>query len=211
MQQQLLIMLQLQNEMNAKVHPNWRQQNFAWYRAIWVECAELLDHYGWKWWKQQRPDTDQIALELVDIWHFGLSLLLLKEDSIERIAEGLAADLSQPITCGDFSLDLEDFTHHTLARKDFDSVRFVRLMQGIEMSFAQLYAGYIGKNVLNFFRQDHGYKDGTYSKQWAGKEDNQHLVEIVAQLDIEADSFKDDLYHRMQTVYRQSGGSSGQN
>ena len=209
MQQQLLIMLELQNEMNAKVHPNWRQQNFAWYRAIWVECAELLDHYGWKWWKQQRPDTDQIALELVDIWHFGLSLLLLKEDSIERIAEGWAADLSQPITCGEFSLDLEDFTRHTLASKDFDSVRFVRLMQGIEMSFAQLYAGYVGKNVLNFFRQDHGYKDGTYSKQWAGKEDNQHLVEIVAQLDIESDSFKDDLYQRMQTVYRQSGGSSG--
>jgi hypothetical protein len=79
-------------------------------------------------------------------------------------------------------------------------------MQGIEMSFAQLYAGYVGKNVLNFFRQDHGYKDGTYSKQWAGKEDNEHLVEIVAQLDIESDRFKDDLYQRMQTVYRQSGG-----
>ncbi|MFL3647359.1 MAG: dUTP diphosphatase, partial [Cellvibrionales bacterium] len=93
MQQQLMVMLKLQNDMNSKVHPQWREQNFAWYRAIWVECAELLDHYGWKWWKQQRPDNDQIALELVDIWHFGLSLLLLKEDSVEQIAKNLEKDL----------------------------------------------------------------------------------------------------------------------
>ena len=39
-------MLDLQNKINEKVHPHWREQNFEWYRAIWVECAELLDHYG---------------------------------------------------------------------------------------------------------------------------------------------------------------------
>ncbi|MDE0841384.1 MAG: dUTP diphosphatase [Porticoccaceae bacterium] len=203
MQQQLMVMLKLQNDMNSKVHPQWREQNFAWYRAIWVECAELLDHYGWKWWKQQRPDNDQIALELVDIWHFGLSLLLLKEDSVEQIAKNLEKDLLQPTVCGDFSLDLEEFTRYTLETKSFDTVRFARLMQGIEMNFTQLYAGYVGKNVLNFFRQDHGYQDGTYNKQWGGKEDNEHLVEIVAEMNISADTFKDDLYQRMLAVYKQ--------
>ena len=69
-------MLDLQNKINEKVHPHWREQNFEWYRAIWVECAELLDHYGWKWWKKQSPNQAQIELELVDIWHFGLSILL---------------------------------------------------------------------------------------------------------------------------------------
>ena len=42
------------------------------------------------------------------------------------------------------------------------------------------------KNVLNFFRQDNGYKDGSYIKLWDGKEDNQHLVELTTELDTEA-------------------------
>ena len=42
-------MLEMQEQMNQKVNADWRQQNYEWYRAIWVECAELMDHYGWKW------------------------------------------------------------------------------------------------------------------------------------------------------------------
>ena len=69
------------------------------------------------------------------------------------------------------------------------------------MDFDQLYVGYVGKNVLNFFRQDHGYQDGTYHKQWGGKEDNEHLVEIVSKLDTSSSTFKDDLYQEMKTIY----------
>ena len=61
MHQQIKTMLDLQDSMNTKVNSDWRAQNFEWYRAIWIECAELLDHYGWKWWKKQQPDIDQIA------------------------------------------------------------------------------------------------------------------------------------------------------
>ena len=69
------------------------------------------------------------------------------------------------------------------------------------MQFDQLYIAYVGKNVLNFFRQDHGYQDGSYHKQWGGREDNEHLVEIVAKLDTNLPSFKDDLYAEMKAVY----------
>ena len=96
MKQQLATMLELQNNMNTKVHANWREQQFEWYRAIWIECAELLDHYGWKWWKKQTPDVDQIALELVDIWHFGLSLLLLQDDSVEDIISRVEKGFTLP-------------------------------------------------------------------------------------------------------------------
>ena len=65
MKQQIATMLELQDSMNSKVREDWREQNFEWYRAIWIECAELLDHHGWKWWKKQQPDVNQIALELV--------------------------------------------------------------------------------------------------------------------------------------------------
>ncbi|MFA6630524.1 MAG: dUTPase, partial [Sulfuricurvum sp.] len=35
-----------------------------------------------------------------------------------------------------------------------------------------LYRLYVGKNILNQFRQDHGYKEGHYIKIWNGLEDN---------------------------------------
>jgi len=203
MKQQIKTMLELQDNMNRKVHADWRAQNFEWYRAIWVECAELLDHYGWKWWKKQQPDRDQIALELVDIWHFGLSILLLKEYSTEHISELLADGFSSVPKCTAFPSDLETFTANTLINKDFDIAGFALLMKGIDMDFDQLYIGYVGKNVLNFFRQDHGYQEGSYHKQWGGKEDNEYLVEIVSRLDDLSPTFSDDLYQEMKAVYTQ--------
>ena len=60
---------------------------------------------------------------------------------------------------------------------------------------------YIGKNVLNFFRQDHGYKAGSYIKIWGGREDNEHLSDIVAALDVSSDSFADDVYQALSAAY----------
>ena len=201
MKQQIATMLELQDSMNAKVNKDWREQNFEWYRAIWIECAELLDHHGWKWWKKQQPDVNQIALELVDIWHFGLSLLLLKGHAQDALCESVIAAFAKNDASGDFAENLEAFTANTLTTKDFDLDGFVGLVKGINMQFDQLYIAYVGKNVLNFFRQDHGYQDGSYHKQWGGKEDNEHLVEIVAKLDTSAVTFKDDLYAEMKAVY----------
>ena len=62
MKTQLLVMLEMQDAMNARVNPDWRRAGNAWYRAIWTECAEMLDHYGWKWWKHQRPDLEQVRI-----------------------------------------------------------------------------------------------------------------------------------------------------
>lgn len=203
MKQQIATMLELQDSMNSKVREDWREQNFEWYRAIWIECAELLDHHGWKWWKKQQPDVNQIALELVDIWHFGLSLLLLKDQSHEVISESVVKAFDHVEASGDFAINLEEFTKNTLVTKDFDINGFVGLVKGIGMQFDQLYIAYVGKNVLNFFRQDHGYQDGSYHKQWGGKEDNEHLVEIVGKLDTNLPTFKDDLYSEMKAVYQQ--------
>ena len=74
--QRLAAMAKMQQDHNRLVHPQWASQGHAYYRAVWVECAELLDHFGWKWWKKQDADLDQVKLEIVDIWHFGLSELL---------------------------------------------------------------------------------------------------------------------------------------
>ncbi|MDG1473779.1 MAG: dUTP diphosphatase, partial [Porticoccaceae bacterium] len=64
-----------------------------------------------------------------------------------------------------------------------------------------LHVGYVGKNVLNFFRQDNGYQEGTYKKQWDGVEDNEHLINIVSELDTSAADFSEVLYTRMDQLY----------
>lgn len=200
--QKIQIMLELQDSMNSKVNASWRNQGYEWYRAIWVECAELMDHYGWKWWKKQTPDTEQVALELIDIWHFGLSILLQSGQSQDDIVARIQSDLAMLPAAQDFRLDLEAFAAATLGDRQFHIGLFARLMAGISMSFEELYRGYVGKNVLNFFRQDHGYKDGSYRKHWHdGREDNEHLVEIVQTLDTSKVSFKDELYQALSERY----------
>ncbi|GAB1257343.1 dUTPase [Aurantivibrio plasticivorans] len=200
MQQQLEIMLSMQNDMNTKVNTDWVTKGFAWYRAIWIESAEMLDHYGWKWWKKQTPDIDQVVLELVDIWHFGLSILILEGAKADAIEAKLQTSLSQT---GDkeFGEALEQFVAVTLQTKSFDIEGFAALMNTINLSFDELYVRYVGKNVLNFFRQDHGYKDGSYRKEWGGREDNEHLVELSSSLDSAASDYKDRLYSALKERY----------
>jgi len=202
MRQQIQAMLALQNSMNTKVNADWQNQGFEWYRAIWIECGELLDHYGWKWWKRQDPDVEQVKLELIDIWHFGLSILLSRDLSEDEIADLIEANLEVSSDEPDFRLDLERFAGETLTSRDFSVASFGRLMAGIDLSFDQLYEGYVGKNVLNFFRQDNGYKDGTYRKIWGGREDNEHLVEVIAELDAKSEGFQEALYERLNGLYQ---------
>ncbi|CAH9064554.1 hypothetical protein PSECIP111951_03383 [Pseudoalteromonas holothuriae] len=197
----LVVMLEMQNAMNTKVHAQWFNQGFEWYRAIWVECAEMLDHYGWKWWKKQTPDTEQVILELVDIFHFGLSLRIDGETAYQALAEQLEQELAQPQAAVDFKQTLEVLAASAVADKQFNAQAFAGCMQQIGMDIDDLYRGYVGKNTLNFFRQDNGYKEGSYIKVWQGQEDNEHLVEVVKSLDTEHPDFAKKVYAGLQARY----------
>ena len=195
------VMLELQDAMNAKVHPEWRGQNNPWYRAIWIECAEMMDHYGWKWWKKQEPDMEQVKLELVDIWHFGLSSFLQQGDVKPDVVYTMYLHHKQ-MAYQDFLQIAEAFSEATISAERFVLPGFFDLMNSIGMTFDELYSSYIGKNVLNFFRQDNGYKTGTYRKHWHdGREDNEHLNEIMASLDSESPDFKDLVYKGLAERY----------
>ncbi len=201
MKQKILSMLELQDAMNSRVNPDWREAGYAWYRAIWTECAEMLDHYGWKWWKHQKPDMEQVHLELIDIWHFALSDLILKHQTLEDAAQRAEQELGSPAAGEDFREMIERMAMDTIAEKSAQVESFAALMRLAELDFDSLFKTYVGKNVLNFFRQDHGYKDGTYVKTWHGREDNEHLAGIVAQLDADAEDFQDAVYRKLAEVY----------
>ena len=201
MKKQLLVMLQMQDAMNSRVNPDWRSAGNAWYRAIWTECAEMLDHYGWKWWKHQQPDLEQVQLELVDILHFAMSDYLLREEDNQAVAARIEAELSQPNPGDDIRVAIEVMAQTTIAKQSMHFADFATVMNLIEMDFDTLYRNYVGKNVLNFFRQDHGYKEGSYIKVWQGREDNEHLVEVVNQLDSSDSRFRDEVYQGLAARY----------
>jgi dimeric dUTPase (all-alpha-NTP-PPase superfamily) len=201
MKQKITHMLEMQDAMNTKVNEDWRNAGFEWYRAIWMEASEMLEHYGWKWWKKQDPDVMQVKLEVVDIVHFALSISLVQDESIELIAEGVATDFENPVSTGDIRTSIELLAKQTLMDEGAHFSVIAGIMNHLDMSFDELYEVYTGKNVLNMFRQDNGYKDGTYQKIWNGREDNEHLADILESLDSNSHTFKDDVYAALGNAY----------
>lgn len=195
-------MARMQEAHNRQVHPEWRAMAYPYYRAVWVECAELLDHFGWKWWKHQQPDADQVKLEVVDIWHFGLSDLM-RANTFDGVARALmAVPAGSEPDAEAFRLAVEALAQQTLSDRSFAMGPFVAVMESLPMALPELFRLYVGKNVLNHFRQDHGYKTGDYRKLWQGREDNAHLVEILDAMDWEPEQVPERLYRALEARYR---------
>jgi len=200
-QNQIQQMLTMQDAMNSRVSETWRENNYEWYRAIWVECAEMLDHHGWKWWKHQEIDVAQVQLELVDIFHFGLSLRLMTGQSVADITNELSVELTKSSGENDFKIALENLASAAVSSKSFDAIALADCMRLMDMDLNELFRQYVGKNTLNFFRQDHGYKEGTYIKIWNGEEDNEVLANLVSSLDASAHDFQQQLYTALENKY----------
>jgi dimeric dUTPase (all-alpha-NTP-PPase superfamily) len=211
--QQLATMLDLQQKMNAKVNPEWINAGYGFMRAAMVESVEAIEHHGWKWWKAQEKDLPQLQMECVDIWHFALSHILIEyQGDVEASAKVIAQQLSESETALTFDGNIYKFAQQDLlnnlelmtglaAAKRFNVSLFMTIIAQCEMSTDTLFEQYVGKNILNFFRQDHGYKEGTYIKEWAGREDNEHLVDVLTALDSTLDNYADAVYEQLSLRY----------
>ena len=200
-------MASMQEEHNEQVHAEWRSQGYEYYRAIWVECAEMLDHFGWKWWKKQVPDLDQVKLELVDIWHFGLSEMIRAGTLNDQVGIDLSrVAVTEEPDAGVFRLAIEALAGSTLQTRSFELAPFVEAMRTLPMSYAELFSMYIGKNVLNQFRQNNGYQTGEYRKLWQGREDNEHLVELLEVLQDTPSDLPARLYEALTQRYEMPAG-----
>ncbi len=201
MKQKIITMLELQDGMNSKVNADWRNAGNEWYRAIWMESSEMLEHFGWKWWKKQEPDVMQVKLEVVDIVHFALSIRLEQGEALEDAAANIASEFESSVSTDDIKTSIELLAKETLIDQGAHFSIIAGVMSHLGMPFNELYEIYVGKNVLNMFRQDNGYKDGTYQKIWDGREDNEHLAEIMGGMDGNSASFKDDIYAALMDAY----------
>ena len=215
--EQVAAMFSLQKDMNAKVDPEWIQARYPYLRAVAIEGAEAIEHHGWKWWKKQDKDLAQLQMELIDIWHFLLSEFLLRHEGNEHKAltsltnhlKGISSETTLnfdnqhiQINSCDLVRKLELLIGTAIAGR-IELSLFESIMADCELSWTALYCQYVGKNVLNIFRQDNGYKKGSYKKVWRGKEDNEHLVEILNSLDTNSNVFREEIYAALEQSYQE--------
>ena len=202
LEKKITIMLGMQNDMNSRVDKDWLEHDREWYRALWIECGELMDHYGqWKWWKHTTTDLPQVILEIVDIWHFGLSMELCRGESTQTLSSEIAKKWRNRTEKNTFLEEVESVALCALKDKNFAIGSIRNLLEDCSVDFNILYQTYVAKNVLNVFRQDHGYKDGSYVKVWNGKEDNEILATVLEDADSDALDFKEILYRDLENLY----------
>jgi len=194
-------MLKLQQQLNDNTNGiGWEEGRtkqgkiIDWKRCIYLEAAELIESYPWKHWKNidAKVDSENVKIELVDIWHFVMSEMLRvnKIEGNNLTIEELANRANKILLSIEIKKEedyykqieaIENFVKMLFCNFDLDSFikSYFELNSLLDLSFGELYKLYIGKNILNQFRQDNGYKDGTYIKVWNGKEDNVIMQEIL--------------------------------
>jgi dimeric dUTPase (all-alpha-NTP-PPase superfamily) len=173
---------ELQDKLNSIVNPDWKYANYPWYRAAWIEAAELMDHAGYKWWKNvdQEIDREQVLLELVDIYHFLVSDMIITKNPPMSVVNTYNRCKSLKIKDKeDILREVETFVSVCLETESVLPLDFCRLVVSFGFTIENILKWYIAKNTLNIFRQDNGYKTGEYIKNWSGVEDNVVLAGYV--------------------------------
>jgi dimeric dUTPase (all-alpha-NTP-PPase superfamily) len=218
-------MLQLQVELNEATNGDkWtsgitkNNKVINWKRCIYMECAEMIDSFTWKHWKNIDKEADwaNLQIEVVDVWHFIMSLAI---ENYTQTRRGQVDDLAQNISelesfakintknnlfaaQDDVIEKIESIMIDTLSRGALNLEKMIAdffdlvLMSGLDLE--SLYKLYVGKNILNQFRQDHGYKDGSYIKVWDGKEDNVVMKRV---LDENSSVSPSELYKELTKLY----------
>ncbi len=204
------------NGLNWELGINKFDKEINWLRCIHMEVAELIDSTPWKHWKNiaSKPDFNNIHIELVDVWHFLMSYIL-QETNIPKAVSLVNTH------CIYEALEMEDVDTKTIV-KEAEKLSYIAFaietgnmpaFSGVErfidqffrcckisgLSFTWLQKLYIGKNSLNKFRQDNGYKEGTYIKVWNGDEDNVVMIKILESME---DATFDKVYNELKKEYR---------
>lgn len=221
----ILLMLQLQAQLNDATNgEKWTKgvtkngKEINWKRCIYMECAEMIDSFSWKHWKSihQEPDWENLQIEVIDVWHFIMSLAIENySQTLRGQIEDLAINISSLESFAaidtknelfgsqkDIIKKVEDIMLAVLSHDELDLDALVTdffdlaLMSGLDLE--TLYRLYVGKNILNQFRQDNGYKDGSYIKVWDGEEDNVVMKRIWEE---NGDIKPDTLYKEMTKLY----------
>lgn len=228
--QEVVAILDLQDALNTKTCGiNWKDgrtdegNSTDWYRYIYMELTELIESFPYKHWKDlSKPaDIDNAKIEVVDVWHFLMGVLLSLKTNKVALAQKI---IEIEATVDEVELmDVNNFVtverlmsaclQNSIAlkvdgEKHIDEYYITYLFMKIVVSFfegglKEMESLYLGKNALNKIRQDYGYKDSSYEKMWLNEngekvEDNVVMTSLLA--GIENPSFES-IYNELAEYY----------
>ena len=217
-------MVKLQNILNIKTcGEHWTEgittngRKITWLRYARQEISEAIDSSDtYKHWKNLDGDVDwnNLKIEIVDVWHFIISRVIeilgidMGKEMFLYTLPTYVENNTKPIDYLKTVKCLEDLTEVTFT-KSFSAgaliLNFSKVMNSVHMDINELYTLYVIKNVLNMFRQDNGYKDGSYVKVIDGEEDNVHICRIF---DENNNLTPDELYTEYEKYYITNKGNT---
>jgi len=174
--------LELQDKFNENVIQGWKNKKLDWWMAIDDEIMEILNSVNWKWWKNAKNlkevgtkvDMDNVEVEMVDLFHFLMSI------GLEKKKENFMITMLFSATKFNKKFDPQEiikkvrYEMKLFAQLGIFEMVFLKWLEvwfGMGKDLNYLLKSYRIKNALNIVRQKFGYKNGTYEKIW-DKENN---------------------------------------
>lgn len=153
--------------------------------AASLEIAEFSNSFWLPWWSKAEQDMANCRIEIVDAAHFMLSIALIVmdgnvDDAVEWITESfflatVGISKEDAANTNQLSKNLQASLNGRTSTLFTD---LFRLSNSIGFDLNKLFALYMGKSTLNKFRQDNGYKQGTYNKKWDGKREDNYFLSV---------------------------------
>lgn len=204
---------------NKMAGPDWvlRAQTGAidYVECIMDESAELRRcAVPFKFWDPSEfpLDLQNAKMEVVDIFHFAISLEIAGWVNVPRENEGVLSEDAKNTYLQEVAgeifrgfeeyrqdsegLDIEgldplltikgalrSFNAYLLAMESIDWSLFASLVAAVDLTPDSLFSIYLAKAELNKFRTSKRASDGRYAKVWAnGKEDNANMMDWMSGL-----------------------------
>ena len=165
-------------------------------KAILVETGEMFESDEYKHWKAMKRDCQNIRMELVDILHFLISELIVnygRDGLVNLIQDGLSLNLDYLPKNTDTKIvmnlltELDNLKYNTsdsqilyIINLFFQLVTVILKPEKPIKEILDVLDLYEKKTLLNLLRQNNGYVEGTYIKDWNGEEDNKVVERLLA-------------------------------
>lgn len=213
-------LFEAQNKLNIHYSgSDWKETipNISFVTAVFTELAEYFESAprtgttpaGWKWWKKNLENDDQNSvIEVIDVLHFVLSILIKNKPFYVTLEEChfqyrkyklFSENTTDSNRSNDFVSLHNSYNGFYNTLTDFDDLEafsdeeifelYCMLFYfGLDMveigsrltnrSTEQIYDGYFLKNALNFERVNKGYMTGEYQKVDESGQEDNRKLEV---------------------------------
>ena len=159
----ILEMAEMQKKLDEALLEKGRQlgkiQSYNEERTIFAlidEIGELVHELKgeWCWWKATQKPVERVKVleELVDAWHFGLSLDNHNERDLKLFDEWIQLPL-----CDRHVLKKIHSSIYFALRDELVTPELYKLTYALGFTMEEVYNGYIAKNKENYARIERGY------------------------------------------------------